>query len=139
MGSCSSTPTTVAAAAATAAPIQVDYVQDLVASGEFVELGTNFVAGNPIIFECDLMALTFDWHPIKGESIYTCELTSEMDAEIIRVQRAYQHIDIRRGTRLFVQSLNSDVKKVRVSLYLIRHPHYTNTLQIGWRFMGAVL
>jgi hypothetical protein len=134
MGSCSST----ARAAATHSP-PPDFTQDLVASGEFVELGPNFVATAPTIFECDLLAITFDWHPIKGESIYTCELTPEMDAEIIRVQRAYQHIDIRRGTRLFVQSLNADVKKVRVSLYLIRHPHYTNTLQIGWRFMGAVL
>lgn len=140
MGSCSSTPATVAVAAAAARPLPLpDYAQDLVASGEFVELGHNFVASNPTIFECDLLAITFDWHPIKGESIYTCELTPEMDAEIIRVQHAYQHIDIRRGTRLFIQSLNADVKKVRVSLYLIRHPHYTNTLQIGWRFMGAVL
>jgi hypothetical protein len=134
MGSCSSVPIAVQPHQPAAA-----LTQALLASGEFVQLGPNFVSTNPTIFECNLMAITFDWHPIKGECIYSCELTPEMDAEIARVQRTYQDIDIRRGTRLFIQFLNANVKKVRVSLYLIKHPHYTNTLQIGWRFMGAVL
>ncbi len=135
MGSCSST--AVGRAAAPYSP--PDFTQDLVRSGEFVGLGENFVPADPAIFECDLLAVTFEWHPIKGECIYVCELTPEMDAEVARVQRTYPHIDIRRGARLFIQSLNADVKKARVSLYLIRHPHYSNTFVVGWRFMGAIL
>ena len=134
MGSCSSVPT--AAAAAARAPAR-DFALDLLASGEFVQLGPNFVPADPTIFECNVVTVVFEWHPIKGECIYSCELTPEMEAAIAVVQQAYQHIDIRRGTRLFVPSLTANITKIRVSMYLIRHPHYTNTLQVGWRFIGA--
>lgn len=132
MGSCSSTP-----AAAVPAQRPRDFAQDLLASGEFVQLGTNFVPADPTIFECHVTTVVFEWHPIKGECIYSCELTPEMDAAIANVQHAYPHIDIRRGTRLFVPSLNASLSKIRVSMYLIRHTHYTNTLLVGWRFIGA--
>ena len=133
MGSCSSVP---AAAAAARAPAR-DFALDLLASGEFVQLGPNFVPADPTIFECNVVTVVFEWHPIKGECIYSCELTPEMEAAIAVVQQAYQHIDIRRSTRLFIPSLTANITKIRVSMYLIRHPHYTNTLLVGWRFIGA--
>ena len=147
MGSCSSVP-----AAAALAP-QPDFAQALLASGEFIQLGTNFVPANPTIFECYVTTVVFEWHPIKGECIYSCELTPEMDAAIAVVQQSYPQIDIRHGARLFVMgtpwlppletalphvpSLNPNITKINVSMYLIRHPHYTNTLQVGWRFIAA--
>ena len=132
MGSCSSVP-----ASAPAAPTR-DFAQDLLASGEFIQLGPNFVPANPTIFECNVTTIIFEWHPIKGECIYSCELTPEMEAAILVVQQSYPQIDIRHGARLFVPSLNPNITKINVSMYLIRHPHYTNTLLVGWRFIGAV-
>ncbi len=133
MGSCSST-----ARAARSLPA-LDYAEDLVRSGEFVRSGQNLVPTNPTTFECGILTVAFEQYRIRGEYIYTCELTPEMDAEVARIQCAYPHIDIRRSARLVAPFLNDDIEKIRTSLYLVRHPHYTNTVMVEWRFMGVVL
>jgi hypothetical protein len=134
MGSCSSTPQVQPQAIA-------NEQHPLVASGEFIERRGDLIPTIPHAFICEVECNIVDLSPTKYQLCFSCILTDPMRAEIQRIQTLYSSLTIIKGWQLFVPrdvQLPPLEAKVRVTLCLIKHPNYKNTLITAWHLVTTV-